>query len=85
MKVLQIKDLKFSYDKKNTIFSGLSFDVLEGEYVSLIGHNGSGKSTLAKLIIGLLEAKGGEIKVFDKILNLENIYSIRKDVGIIFL
>ena len=34
MHALLIKDLKFSYDKKNTIFSGLSFDVLEGEYVS---------------------------------------------------
>ena len=84
MNALQIKDLKFSYDSKTIIFGGLSFCVEEGEYISLIGHNGSGKSTLAKLIIGLLEAKGGEIKVFDKILNLENIYSIRKDVGIIF-
>ena len=84
MNALQIKDLKFSYDSKTIIFGGLSFCVEEGEYVSLIGHNGSGKSTLAKLIIGLLEAKGGEIKVFDKVLNLENIYSIRKNVGIIF-
>ena len=84
MKVLQIKDLKFSYDKKNTIFSGLSFDVLEGEYVSLIGHNGSGKSTLAKLIIGLLEASEGQIIVFDELLTEESVYRIRQNVGIIF-
>ena len=84
MKVLQIKDLKFSYDMKNTIFSGLSFDVLEGEYVSLIGHNGSGKSTLAKLIIGLLEAREGQIIVFDELLTEESVYRIRQNVGIIF-
>lgn len=84
MKVLQIKDLKFSYDKKNTIFSGLSFDVLEGEYVSLIGHNGSGKSTLAKLIIGLLETSEGQIIVFDELLTEESVYRIRQNVGIIF-
>ena len=84
MNALLIKDLKFSYDKKNTIFSGLSFNVEEGEYVSLIGHNGSGKSTLAKIIIGLLEAKEGVIEVFGEILYEENVYSIRKNVGIIF-
>ena len=84
MHALLIKDLKFSYDKKNTIFSGLSFNVEEGEYVSLIGHNGSGKSTLAKLIIGLLEVKEGTIEIFGNILNEENVYEVRKNVGIIF-
>ena len=84
MHALLIKDLKFSYDKKNTIFSGLSFNVEEGEYVSLIGHKGSGKSTLAKLIIGLLEAKEGTIEIFGNILNEENVYEVRKNVGIIF-
>ena len=84
MHALLIKDLKFSYDKKNTIFSGLSFNVEEGEYVSLIGLNGSGKSTLAKLIIGLLEAKDGTIEIFGNILNEENVYEVRKNVGIIF-
>ena len=84
MSALLIKDLVFSYDKKTTIFSGLSFHVEEGEYVSLIGHNGSGKSTLAKLIIGLLEAKEGKIEVFDQVLNEETVYQIRKNVGIIF-
>lgn len=84
MHALLVKDLKFSYDKKNTIFSGLSFNVEEGEYVSLIGHNGSGKSTLAKLIIGLLEAKEGTIEIFGNVLNEENVYEVRKNVGIIF-
>ena len=84
MNALLVKDLKFAYDKKNTIFSGLSFNVEEGEYVSLIGHNGSGKSTLAKLIIGLLEKKSGVIEVFETPLNDKTIYDIRKNVGIIF-
>ena len=84
MNALLVKDLKFSYDNKNTIFSGLSFNVEVGEYVSLIGHNGSGKSTLAKLIIGLLEAKGGSIEVFGQELSVDTIYEIRKNVGIVF-
>lgn len=84
MNALLVKDLKFSYDKKNTIFSGLSFNVEVGEYVSLIGHNGSGKSTLAKLIIGLLEAKEGIIEIFGKELNEGSVYEVRKNVGIIF-
>ena len=56
----------------------------KGEYVAIIGHNGSGKSTLAKLIIGLLEAQKGTIKVFDQVLNEENLYAIRSKVGIVF-
>ncbi len=84
MKALEVEHLKFRYDKETKVFNDLSFDVDKGEYVAIIGHNGSGKSTLAKLIIGLLEAQKGTIKVFDEVLNEENLYSIRNKVGIVF-
>ena len=86
MFAIDIKNLKYRYDKESFIYAldGISFSVNEGEYVALIGHNGSGKSTLAKLIIGLLEAEEGTITVFDKELNQDSYHDIRNRVGIIF-
>ena len=56
MKLIEIKDISFSYDNKKDVLKHLSFDIEEGKYISLIGHNGSGKSTIAKLLIGLFSS-----------------------------
>lgn len=58
--MLRIEDVFASYGKKE-ILHGVSFEVKEGEIVSLIGPNGAGKSTLLKAIAGLLPLKEGEI------------------------
>lgn len=80
---LEITELSFSY-QKDEVIKNLSLIIEKGKYITIIGHNGSGKSTLAKLIIGLLEAKKGTIKVFDEILTEETVSHIRDRVGIIF-
>lgn len=84
MKIIEVKDLVFTYDKKVNVIDGVSFCVESGKYISLIGHNGSGKSTIAKLLIGLLEKKSGSIKAFDLELNDKNIHEIRSKIGIVF-
>ena len=83
-KAIELTNVKFSYNEDQLIFEDLNIEINESEYVCLIGHNGSGKSTLAKILIGLNNITSGTIKIFGKELNEENIYSIRKDVGIIF-
>lgn len=83
-KAIEVSHVKFGYSKNQTIFSDLNLEVNVGEYVCIIGHNGSGKSTLAKILIGLNEIRDGEIKIFDQVLNEENLPSIRNEVGIIF-
>ena len=59
MSLIEVRDLVYSYDNEHNAVEGVSFDIKEGDYVTIIGHNGSGKSTLAKLMAGLLEAKSG--------------------------
>ena len=83
-KAIELTNVKFGYSEDQLIFEDLNIEVNEAEYVCLIGHNGSGKSTLAKILIGLNNISSGTIKIFGKELNEENIYDIRKDVGIIF-
>jgi ABC-type sugar transport system ATPase subunit len=41
----------------------VSFEVEEGEFVSLLGPSGCGKTTLIRIVMGLLPAEGGEILV----------------------
>lgn len=62
--VLSLKNLSYAFsdiEGSQPIFSDLTMDIREGEFVSLIGASGSGKSTLFKLINGLLEPAAGEI------------------------
>ena len=58
--MLQVKDLVFGY-KNNPVLNQLSFSVIEGEHISIIGESGSGKSTLLKLLHGELDANQGQI------------------------
>jgi Cu-processing system ATP-binding protein len=45
--------------------SGVSLALNPGERVALLGHNGAGKSTLMKIILGLIPATSGEVRVLD--------------------
>ena len=59
-KILTIKDLKVNYGGIEAV-KGISFDVEEGQIVTLIGSNGAGKSSTLKCISGLVKPAGGEI------------------------
>ncbi|MEO6791192.1 MAG: ABC transporter ATP-binding protein [Ornithinibacter sp.] len=58
--MLEIKDLVVSYGKIKAV-KGISFDVNEGDVVSLIGTNGAGKTTTLRTISGLLRPVSGSI------------------------
>lgn len=84
MSAVEVSRLSFSYDGQNDVIKDVSFEIPKGSYTTIVGHNGSGKSTIAKLLIGLLKAKSGEIKILGNTLNEENVYSLRNHVGIVF-
>ncbi len=63
MALLEVKDLEVYYGVINAL-KGISFEVNEGEIVTLIGANGAGKTTTMQSVIGLIPARSGKV-VFD--------------------
>lgn len=84
MKELEVKNLFFAYSDDEIVVKDVSFEIEKGTYTTIIGHNGSGKSTIAKLLIGLIEAKSGEIYIEDELLSASNINKIREKIAIVF-
>ena len=84
MNIIEIKDLSFQYNENTPVLRNVNLTIKKGEWVSILGHNGSGKSTLSKLIIGLLKADSGEIKVDGIILTEETVQEVRRKIGIVF-
>ena len=62
--ILEVKDLKVAYGGIEAV-RGISFDVPEGQIVTLIGANGAGKSSTLRSIVGLEKPKAGSIKFQD--------------------
>jgi len=60
--LLEVQDLNVYYGAIHAL-QGISFDVEEGEIVTLIGANGAGKSTTLKTISGLLHPRYGDVRL----------------------
>jgi energy-coupling factor transport system ATP-binding protein len=59
--ILKMENISFSYDGIRPVLNNISFDIREGEVISIIGKNGAGKSTLSKLLCGFEKADEGTI------------------------
>ena len=89
--VLTVRDLtvefKISKDKVVKAVSGLSFDVVKGETLAVVGESGCGKTTLARAILQLPPPNSGEV-IFDGTdltsLPKENLRSARTSMQMIF-
>lgn len=83
-KVIEVKNVIFSYDDENIVLNDVSFDIYKNEYVCIIGHNGSGKSTISKVLVGLLKPQSGYLGINNEIISYLNLHNLRSNVGIIF-
>ena len=84
--IIDVKNLSFRYQESQEYYDvkDITFHVKRGEWLSIVGHNGSGKSTTVRLIDGLLEAESGEIVIDGQRLTEENIWNIRRQIGMVF-
>ena len=64
IKALDLKNVSFSYkEKSKKIINKLSYKMLPGDIIGIIGQSGSGKTTLINLISGLLKPTSGKILI----------------------
>lgn len=84
--IIDVKNLSFRYKENQKYYDvkDITFHVKRGEWLSIVGHNGSGKSTTVRLIDGLLEAESGEIVIDGQLLTEENVWNIRRQIGMVF-
>ena len=84
--IIDVKNLSFRYKESQEYYDlkDITFHVKRGEWISIVGHNGSGKSTTVRLIDGLLEAESGEILINGQQLTEENIWDLRRQIGMVF-
>lgn len=59
--MMEIKNVSFGYNRKQTVFDDFSMTLGEGNVYGLLGRNGTGKSTLLYLMTGLLRPRRGEV------------------------
>ena len=63
--LISVKDISFSYGSIQ-VLKDVTFPILPGDFLSIIGPNGSGKTTLIKIILGLLKPSRGEVRIMGK-------------------
>jgi len=84
--VISLRDLRVSYGERE-ILHGISFDVLHGETLVILGGSGSGKSTLLRTLVGLEKPSAGEIWIKGRDLaktSAAEMDAIRRKVGMSF-
>jgi multiple sugar transport system ATP-binding protein len=76
-----IRDLKKSYGGMQVIHA-LDLDIRDGEFVVLVGPSGCGKSTLLRMIAGLEEVTGGDVRIGERRVN--NLPPSERDIAMVF-
>lgn len=77
------KDVIFSYNEDRTIIKNISFEILKGKTVALVGASGSGKSTLADLLPRFYDIQSGEILIDNHNIKDITMDSLRQQLGIV--
>ncbi|HKT47207.1 MAG TPA: ABC transporter ATP-binding protein [Candidatus Acidoferrales bacterium] len=84
--MISVRDLHVSYGDRE-ILHGISFDVMRGETLVILGGSGSGKSTLLRSLVGLEKPSSGEIWIKGKdiaFISQSELDEIRRRVGMSF-
>jgi cobalt/nickel transport system ATP-binding protein len=81
---VEVRDLRYTYPGGIQALQGLSFRILHGESVEIVGANGAGKSTLLSHLNGSLMPTEGRVRVGDYPLTKETLGRVRRTVGMVF-
>ncbi|SFL60319.1 ABC transporter ATP-binding protein [Methylobacterium pseudosasicola] len=76
-----IREVRKAFGSTN-VLHGVSVDIRDGEFVILVGPSGCGKSTLLRMIAGLENISGGEIRIGERVVN--DVPPKERDIAMVF-
>ncbi|HSQ89938.1 ABC transporter ATP-binding protein [Romboutsia sp.] len=82
MSLLRIKDISLRINERD-ILKNINLNVLQKDFIFILGHSGSGKSTLLRICASLVGQSDGEILLNDKSYSEYNPKELRKEIGYI--
>ena len=77
--ILELKNIRKSFDGV-VVLDDITLAVYPGEIIGYVGSNGAGKSTTIKIILGLLSADEGSVRVFGEEINTDDVL-YKKRIG----
>lgn len=81
--LLSFEQVSFGYSKTKQVLDQVSFEIHQGEMVSLVGQNGAGKSTISKLISGFYQPTSGRVLFKGKDLSQSTIKERADKIGLV--
>lgn len=81
MSFVELNDVRKAYGSVE-VLHGLNAAIEEGEFIAILGESGCGKSTLLRMIAGLEEITGGEIRIGGKLAN--NLTPRERNIAMVF-
>ncbi|MBQ7833936.1 MAG: ATP-binding cassette domain-containing protein, partial [Lachnospiraceae bacterium] len=79
--VIELKDVTKDYG--DFVLNKVSFNIPRGCICGFVGQNGAGKTTTIRLIMDIIAANSGEMKVFGKDMHTEG-KTLKDDIGVVF-
>jgi osmoprotectant transport system ATP-binding protein len=79
--VIEFRDVSYRLPSGREILHNVSFEVLRGEILVLLGRRGSGKTTALKLVNRLLELSDGELQVDGRLVRDWDVIKLRRHIG----
>src|SRR6056297_552687 len=83
--LLEVENIKKSFEKGNPVINNISFSVGENEIFALLGPSGCGKTTTLRIISGFESSDNGTVKLEDKVISSDSIHTAPQKRGIGFV
>ena len=81
MSIISLRGITKSFGQ-TPVLKGIDLDIADGEFLTLVGASGCGKSTLLRIIAGLENQTGGDVKILGESVN--NVRASRRDLAMVF-
>jgi len=81
--MLAFQNVHFTYNGKDAVLRGVSFEIKKGEMVALVGSSGAGKSTIVKMIPRFYDVSAGSVAIDGVDIRKATFKSLRDQIGIV--